>query len=202
MENLLVVSNLILWVLVIGLGVTVLALARQVGVLYERIAPAGALMVLQGPAVGELAPQFELEAVSGETILLGGLSQAKKSTLLFFLSPTCPVCNTLIPILKSIQRSESAWLDIVFASDGDLGTQKAFITKKDITSFPYVLSPQLGMAYQVAKLPFAVLVDEHGVIRAKGLTNNREHLESLFSAMEQGVSSIQEFMSNRQQGAA
>jgi methylamine dehydrogenase accessory protein MauD len=202
MENLLVVSNLILWVLVIGLGVTVLALARQVGVLYERIAPAGALMVIQGPAVGELAPQFELETVSGETIALGGLSSAKKSTLLFFLSPTCPVCNTLIPILKSIQRSESSWLDIVFASDGELSTQKAFIAKKDITSFPYVLSPQLGMAYQVAKLPFAVLVDEHGVIRAKGLTNNREHLESLFSAMEQGVSSIQEFMSNRQQGAA
>ena len=202
MENLLIVSNLILWVLVIGLGVTVLALARQVGVLYERIAPAGALMVIQGPAVGELAPQFDLETVSGETIVLGGLSSAKKSTLLFFLSPTCPVCNTLIPILKSIQRSESKWLEIVFASDGDLGTQQAFIAKKEISSFPYVLSTQLGIAYQVAKLPFAVLVDENGVLRAKGLTNNREHLESLFSAMEHGVSSIQEFMSNRQQGGA
>ncbi|MFT4583944.1 MAG: methylamine dehydrogenase accessory protein MauD [Gammaproteobacteria bacterium] len=202
MENLLIVSNLILWVLVIGLGVTVLALARQVGVLYERIAPAGALMVIQGPAVGELAPQFDLETVSGETIVLGGLSSAKKSTLLFFLSPTCPVCNTLIPILKSIQHSESKWLEIVFASDGDLGTQQAFIAKKEISSFPYVLSTQLGIAYQVAKLPFAVLVDENGVLRAKGLTNNREHLESLFSAMEHGVSSIQEFMSNRQQGAA
>ncbi|MFT4563136.1 MAG: methylamine dehydrogenase accessory protein MauD [Gammaproteobacteria bacterium] len=202
MENLLVVSNLILWVLVIGLGITVLALARQVGVLYERIAPAGALMVTQGPAVGEAAPEFKLETVSGETIALGGLSAVKKSTLLFFLSPTCPVCNTLIPILKSIQSSESKWLDIVFASDGDLGAQKAFIAKKEIASFPYVLSTQLGIAYQVAKLPFAVLVDENGVLRAKGLTNNREHLESLFSAMEHGVSSIQEFMSNRQKGAA
>ena len=202
MENLLVVSNLILWVLVIGLGITVLALARQVGVLYERIAPAGALMVTQGPAVGEAAPEFKLETVSGETIALGGLSAVKKSTLLFFLSPTCPVCNTLIPILKSIQSSESKWLDIVFASDGDLGAQKAFIAKKEIASFPSVLSTQLGIAYQVAKLPFAVLVDENGVLRAKGLTNNREHLESLFSAMEHGVSSIQEFMSNRQKGAA
>ena len=58
------------------------------------------------------------------------------------------------------------------------------------------------MTYQVEKLPFAVLLDDKGVLRAKGLTNNREHLESLFEAMEQGVASIQEFMQKRQQDVA
>ena len=46
-------------------------------------------------------------------------------------------------------------------------------------------------------VPFAVLIDEQGVLRSKGLTNNREHLESLFEAMERGVASIQEFMEQR-----
>lgn len=202
MDQALIISNLILWVMVIGLGLTVLALARQIGVLYERVAPAGALMISQGPEVGEIAPVFNLETLSGRAITLGGVPESNKSMLLFFLSPDCPVCNTLIPVLKSIQRSESKWLDIVLASDGEPDRQKAFIEKKDLGEFPYVLSTQLGMTYQVAKLPFAVLLDEAGVLRAKGLTNNREHLESLFEAMEHGVASIQEFMSKRQQGVA
>ena len=41
----LVVSNILLWAAVIGLGIVNYALLRQVGVLYERVAPAGALMV-------------------------------------------------------------------------------------------------------------------------------------------------------------
>jgi len=202
MENALVVSNLILWVLVIGLGLTVLALARQIGVLYERIAPAGALMISQGPDVGEVAPEFNLQTLDGAMQSVGGVPASGRSTLLFFLSPTCPVCNTLIPVLKSIRRNESEWLDVVLASDGEPEAQRAFVNKKELEEFPYVLSTQLGVTYQVAKLPFAVLLDDQGVLRAKGLTNNREHLESLFEAMEQGVASIQEFMNKRQQGAA
>jgi methylamine dehydrogenase accessory protein MauD len=202
MDKVLIVSNLLLWVLVIGLGLTVLALARQVGVLYERIAPAGALMISQGPEVGDIAPEFDLETLDGEMLTIGGVPASNKSTLLFFLSPNCPVCNTLIPVLKSIRRKESKWLDIILASDGEPEQQRAFVARKELSGFPYVLSTQLGMTYQIAKLPFAVLLDENGVLRAKGLTNNREHLESLFEAMEQGVASIQEFMSKRRQGLA
>lgn len=202
MENTLIISNLVLWLLVIGLGLTVLALARQVGVLYERIAPAGALMISQGPEVGEQAPEFNLQTLGGQALTVGGASATNRSTLLFFLSPTCPVCNTLIPVLKSLRRSESKWLDVVLASDGEVSAQREFIAKKGLDEFPYVLSTQLGVTYQVAKLPFAVLLDDQGILRAKGLTNNREHLESLFEAMEQGVASIQEFMHKRQQGAA
>ena len=202
MANALLVSNVILWVLTIGLVVTVFALARQVGVLYERIAPAGALMISQGPSVGEVAPEFVLETLEGNLLRLGGVPTSNKSTLIFFLSPNCPVCNTLIPVLKSIGRSESKWLDIVLASDGVVEKQRAFVKQKELNQFPYILSTELGMTYQVAKLPFAVLIDDKGVLRAKGLTNNREHLESLFEAMELGVASLQEFVSKRQQGVA
>jgi hypothetical protein len=39
-----------------------------------------------------------------------------------------------------------------------------------------------------------VLLDGAGVVRAKGLVNSREHLESLFEAMERGVASIQDYV--------
>ena len=104
--------------------------------------------------------------------------------------------------MRSIKESENAWLDVVLASDGEPDRQQKFIEDKKLQDFPFVLSTDLGMAYQVAKLPFAVLIDDKGVLRGKGLTNNREHLESLFEAMERGVASIQEFMGQRQKDVA
>ena len=54
------------------------------------------------------------------------------------------------------------------------------------------------MTHQVAKLPYAVLLDGSGVVRAKGLVNSREHLESLFEAVERGVASIQDWVGREQ----
>ena len=39
----LVISNIVLWVLVVILSLLVFALTRQIGILHERVAPAGAL---------------------------------------------------------------------------------------------------------------------------------------------------------------
>ncbi len=39
MMEIMVVSNVVLWIAVIGLGVLSLALARQIGLLHERSAP-------------------------------------------------------------------------------------------------------------------------------------------------------------------
>jgi methylamine dehydrogenase accessory protein MauD len=57
-----------------------------------------------------------------------------------------------------------------------------------------VVSPVVGMTYQVGKLPYAVLIDELGIVRAKGLVNSREHLESLLVAKETGYASIQAYL--------
>jgi methylamine dehydrogenase accessory protein MauD len=57
-----------------------------------------------------------------------------------------------------------------------------------------VLSTDLGMTYRVSRLPFAVLIGEDGIVKAKGLVNNREQLESLFSAKELGVTSVQDYL--------
>jgi hypothetical protein len=46
----------------------------------------------------------------------------------------------------------------------------------------------------VEKLPMAALIDSRGVLRAKGLVNSREHLESLFEAHARGVASLQEYL--------
>jgi len=148
---------------------------------------------------GELAPVFDLETIQGKAFRLGGERSDGKSTLLFFLSPTCPVCKTLLPVLQAMRSSEADWLEIVLASDGDEQEHREWLKKQKLESWPYILSPQLGMTMQVAKLPFGALIDEKGILCARGLVNSREHIESLFEAKAQGVASIQEFMQVKKQ---
>jgi methylamine dehydrogenase accessory protein MauD len=189
------ISNVLLWVLMLAVIVALWALARQVGILYERVAPMGALITDAGPKLGEAAPRFELPALSGARVAIGG--ERAKSQLLFFLSPTCPVCKKLLPVLKSSATSEREWLDVVLASDGEATQHLAFYGEARLNEFPYVLSADLGMTYRVSRLPYAVLIDERGIIRAKGMINTREHLESLFNAKELGVGSVQEYLRER-----
>lgn len=191
----LTISNALLWVLMLAVIVALWALARQVGILYERIAPMGALMTDAGPKLGEAAPRFDLPALNGTTVAIGG--ERGKSQLLFFLSPTCPVCKKLLPVLKSSAQAEREWLDVIVASDGDSTQHLAFYGAAGLQQFPYVLSADLGMTYRVSRLPYAVLLDERGVIRAKGLINSREHLDSLFNAKELGVGSVQDYLRDR-----
>ena len=192
MEQALAVAVVILSIVVVALVFAVFALARQVGILYERIAPMGALVLDAGPAVGAPAPVFALEGLDGKAVELG--RPGPVSTLLFFLSPTCPVCKKLLPILRSTARSEQSWLRVVLASDGERSAQEKFYRQSKLEDFPYVLSTELGMAFKVSRLPYAVLLDEQGAVRAKGLINSREQLESLFTAKELGVSSVQEYL--------
>lgn len=188
------ISNLVLWLAVVVLAGVVVALTRQIGVLYERVAPAGALLQGQGPLVGAAAPVVDVEDLRGRAFRVGAARDDGRSTLLFFLSPTCPVCKTLLPVLRSIARREARWLDVVLASDGPAVEHETFVRAERLESFAYLLSPALGMTWQVGKLPYAALVDADGVVRAKGLVNTREHLESLFEAMERGVASIQDYL--------
>jgi methylamine dehydrogenase accessory protein MauD len=194
MEQALLVSNVLLWIAVLALAALVFALVRQIGVLYERVAPAGALMLAGGPKVGEAAPRFALPDVFGRTVSLGGEDPEQRDTLLLFVSPTCPVCKTLLPVAKSLAAREQR-ARLIFASDGQQEDHAGFARKHALEAYPYVVSTELGLAHQVGKLPHAVLWDAHGIVRGKGLVNSREHLESLFEAMDRGVASIQEYVS-------
>jgi methylamine dehydrogenase accessory protein MauD len=189
----LTVSNATLWFVVIVLSVVLLAVVRQLGVLHERIAPAGALMLAKGLKVGEPAPQIAAQDIEGDSITVGGARADSRATLLVFVSPTCPVCKTLLPVLKSSLAAERDWLDIVLASDGDGARHREFVLAHRLGGFRYVVSAPLGIGYQVSRLPFAALIDAQGMLRARGIVNSREHLESLFEAKRLGFASIQDY---------
>lgn len=187
--ELLIFSNIALWIAVLVQIAVIFALARQIGILYERVSPVGAMISDSGPDIGAQVPALTLPNLNGAELPLGG--PEGRTQLVFFLSTTCPICKALIPALRSIRDDEGRWLDVVLASDGREAIHRRLIESENLQSFPYVLSSELGMTFKVAKLPFAVLIGPDGKVRAKGLVNSREQLESLFTASETGIASVQ-----------
>jgi methylamine dehydrogenase accessory protein MauD len=196
----LLISTAVLWMAVVVLSLVVLALARQIGVLHERVGPAGALLARSGPMPGEAAPRVVATTLDGRELVIGGTSESGRRTLVFFLSPTCPVCKIVLPSVLRVAASEVSPVEVVLASDGPREEHIRYVAAERLEALPYVLSTELGIVYGVGKLPHAVLIDAAGIVRAKGLVNSREHVESLFEADRLGVASIQDYLAGRAAG--
>ena len=188
-------SQGLLWIVVLFLAVAVLALTRQVGVLHERIAPVGALAMGREPQPGEAAPKVAARTLGSAVLNVGGALLPGTMQLLFFVSPTCPVCKNLLPTAKAFAETES--LDLVLVGDGDVAELRKLATRFGISYERFVNSTEVGRAFQVGKLPYAVLISELGIIVAHGLVNTREHLESLVIAHETEKHSPQRYLNAR-----
>jgi hypothetical protein len=141
-----------LWVLMLTLAVVVVALARQVGVLHLRLGPRGALEIdTEGPPLGEAPPALAATSADASRILVGGPGP-KRAVL--FSSPTCPICEEVAPGLAAAAAA--------------------------VRVTPQVLhDPELERALDVPGTPYLLVLDELGVVRAKGTVNNLEQVEGL-----------------------
>ncbi|HZF45633.1 MAG TPA: methylamine dehydrogenase accessory protein MauD [Sphingomonadaceae bacterium] len=190
--SLLIASNVLLWIAVVALSFLILALGRQIGLLHERLAPVGALATKQGPQAGEQAPRMPGHLIGGGTIDIGGPLAQGALRLLLFVAPSCPICKKLIPIALDVARDEN--VELVFVGDEDPDEQRAMIERFGLGGHSFVNGPEVGMAFAVAKLPHAVLLDAGGRVAARGLVNSREHLESLLVSHETGVTDLQTYL--------
>src|SRR5687767_11689740 len=109
-------SYVVLWVLVGVLGVAVVALARQVGILHLRLGPRGALEVDdEGPPLGEAIEPMEAEDLDGRPVVVAGPGAER---FLLFVSPGCPLCHEVLPSVRAVTRSEGiAALVVADATD-------------------------------------------------------------------------------------
>ena len=140
------------WVLLVVLCLVVVALARQVGTLHLRLGPRGALEIDdEGPALGDALPAFTARGADGREVAVGGPGSGR---LVLFSSPTCIVCREVAPGVPAAARA------------GGLT--------------PLVLhDPDAERALDVPGTPFLLVLDELGIVRAKGTANNLEQMEGL-----------------------
>jgi hypothetical protein len=140
------------WVLLVVLCIVVVALARQVGTLHLRLGPRGALEIdTEGPALGDALPPVEARGADGASLVVGGAGGRR---LVMFSSPTCIVCREVAPAVPAAARSADLVAQIVHDPDAE-------------------------RTFDVPGTPFLLVLDELGIVRAKGTVNTLEQVEGL-----------------------
>ena len=167
-------SYIVLWLLVIVLSIVVVALARQIGTLHLRLGPRGALEIdNEGPPLGEAPAPAALRTLDGSLVDIAGPGRRQ---VLLFASPNCHLCDQVAPALHVAARTRNAEAVVIVDAD-ELETRAAYV-HKDV-SVPVVPSPDLTGAFDIPGTPFVVVLDDLGVVQAKGTANNLEQLEGL-----------------------
>lgn len=143
-----IASYVVLWLTVVGLAAAVVALLRQIGVLHARLHPLGVNFAGEGPLLDSHAPEVhELPYDRAEL------------TIVAFTSPTCEVCATLRPSLRSLDRAYREVAVHLVELDGATRTTFA--------------------AFNVRSTPYLVAVDGRGIVRGRGVANSLEQVEEL-----------------------
>ncbi|MDX6739543.1 hypothetical protein [Actinocorallia sp. A-T 12471] len=191
MNTVLLALVVVLAAAVAALFVMLLALAREVGRIQVRLGPLGARMLDTGPRVGQEGPAFSgLVDHLNRSTDVGG--RRDRPQLVLFTSPTCSTCKSLLPGVLAMARAEKD-LDVVLVSDGSPQEHERFLAGTQLgPHVAYLDAAEVGIAYQVGTTPYGIALDAHGVVRAKGLCNTMQQVESLINALEAGVSSVQE----------
>lgn len=179
--EILIVSVVLLWILVLVLAILVILLYRQFGLIYigskGRIELTGLQVGAQAPATlqleveGEMAP-WDLQ-----------LDSHLRATFVLMSSSDCELCAYLIPRLNS---SVERWRDVVqflVVDRGDRNVPGPLRELPDRREWTYAVSPDGGMhdTFDVDATPFAFVLDSDARVLAKGLVNVPEHVDGLIA---------------------
>ena len=117
-----------------------------------------------GLPVGEVAPEFRLPNLEGETRTLADLRAEGKPVILLFSDPSCGPCSALLPQIGNWQDQYGDRLSLVLVS---AGTRDENVKKTAAHGIGQVLvqeSGEVAEAYQYAGTPSAVLISSSGRI--------------------------------------
>ena len=133
--------------------------------------------IVGGLDIGENAPTFVAVDLEDNRLIID--SSQEKSYLLTFVSPGCSVCSGALKALqKMLQEKPSLAGLVVGSSDKELNRVYA---KNQHVRMPFLTDDAnlIQKIYRVQGFPLTFVIDEAGVIRAKGVINNYLQLQAL-----------------------
>ncbi len=171
---LLTIATAVQFVILIGLAVVVLSLARQVGILHERLSPAGMTRARDGIEPGQTLPDMALNSVAGSAVNFSG-----RNTALLFVSADCPICRSVLPAFEEALAGsafEGYWVaDGLPGTDGQLPDYTAYAVDHRMDEDHLLVSQELGLTLGVRQIPALVLLDaEQRLLNRETLTGPRQ----------------------------
>jgi len=179
--TLLTIATAVQFVILIGLAVVVLSLARQVGILHERLSPAGMTRAREGIQVGQVLPEMPLTAISGTSVAFAG-----RGTALLFVSAECPICKSVLPAFESALETsgyEGFWVaDGLPGPSGEPPDYGRYATDHHVDEAHLLVSQELGLALDVRQIPALVLLDGDRRLIARETLSGPRQLAGLMAA--------------------
>lgn len=179
MEGIWLISYIVLWVVVLLLGIVILAHSRLIGILHHRLRPSAARQLADGPEIGTKLKDLDGKKLDGTRWVWD--FPASTELLLAFLSPQCQTCNDLIPHLKDFVKTYQDVTVVLLSVLDHLPMNQAYASYSNLEKMNYVISSKLANDFAIEGTPYFLRVNEKGVVVAKGLVNNYEHLVSLIN---------------------
>ena len=176
------ISDIVLWLVVLALGFLLLGALRALGLLRWRLeqleATTPSRLGRGGLKPGKKAPDFTLPSVAGGEISLHDF--VGRRVLLVLTQSGCKPCHRIMPELNKLERAGK--VRVLVVNNGDLETTRQWADEAQVRA-PVLVQQQFSVSkrYEMYATPFAFLIDERGVIASKGIINNGEHIAFILS---------------------
>lgn len=139
-----------------------------------------------GINVGDQAPDFALETLTGESVKLS--DYRGKRVMLNFWATWCPPCRAEMPDMEEFYQDKDVVVLAVNLTDTETSVENVQNFKEEYElTFPIVMDDDLEVAelYAIAPIPTSYMIDSNGIISNKVLgAMNYELMIQSFENME------------------
>lgn len=153
--NMVITSNLLLWIVVFIQMGFLYYLAKLVAEFMNRIRLTNKGVTLNSLKVGSRAPQFREKDHHGATIRLSGYNGL---TLLVFAQESCGTCKQIIPELSVVRKIKENIRTLVISKQPLSNIQQI------PESVHYIQSATIFENYQISKVPTVMLIDNDSML--------------------------------------
>lgn len=121
-----------------------------------------------GLEVGNMAPDFELQTLAGETVKLS--DYRGKKVMINFWATWCPPCRAEMPDMEAFYQDKDIVILAVNLTETENNLQQVqdFVNEYELT-FPILLDEKIEVAeqYMIQPIPTSYMINSNGVVAFK-----------------------------------
>jgi peroxiredoxin/uncharacterized membrane protein YphA (DoxX/SURF4 family) len=149
----------------------------------------------QGLTIGAVAPEFVLPDLNGKKFALKDLLKPAKTTLFFFVSPTCNPCGALLPEIEGWQEEFKDKLNFVFISSGKASDNTDKLGGNTFKQILLQEDREVAELFKAQWTPTVVLVSPDGRI-ASHLAAGDSDIRKIFEKLRENTEAEMIFYAN------